>query len=289
MAESHLRSAILGRMQLDVNMFDSPSHQQRCEADGGARLFPAQADTGATNLAEVDLEQPPGTKTSEPPTASMVPQPRAAAETSERPENVSDSFPESEVESVTPEPPPMKRPSAKNKGKGFKRPAAAAEKSPADAEMEEPAEVEEPAMKRPAGKSAAKKRPAAADEDELGSGPPAPGAADAPGPESSLKRVKAERSYTSNDGNWEVGGNLTLNSFCLISISQCKVYTGLMAFVFHPCQVFVNTRQKGGCKGQKWMQYVYHPTGAVFKSLRTAVNMGFDPATCRDPELRASD
>ena len=36
------------------------------------------------------------------------------------------------------------------------------------------------------------------------------------------------------------------------------------------------------------MQYVYHPTGAVFKSLKTAVDAGFDPATCRDPELRAS-
>ena len=163
MAESHLRSAILGRMQLDVNMFDSPSHQQRCEADGGARLFPVQADTGATKSAEVDLEQPLDTKTSEPPTASMVPQPRAAAETSERPENVSDSFPESEVESVTPESPPMKRPSAKNKGKGssvllqLQKKVLQMLKRRSQLKWRSQLEVEERAMKRPAGKSAAKK------------------------------------------------------------------------------------------------------------------------------------
>ena len=222
--EAQLRAAILRNMQVDLNMWDSPSHLARCEADGGAELRQAGADTpsppepSAAAAAEMPKIEP------EPPAAAAAEVPKEAFEPSAgwemKPENVSETFQESDVEVGEPSPPRMKRPAAAVK---------AAPKEPSPPKMKRPAAAVKAAPKEPAAKKSLK-RPAAAEghpadaeleQDELGRAMKRPAAVEtekdegeqsspaAPDAEadSSWKRPKAERSYTSEDGAWEAGGN----------------------------------------------------------------------------------
>ena len=244
--EAQLRSAILRNMQLDLNMWDSPSHLARCEADGGATLRQAGTDTPSPPEPSAAAEMPKIEP--EPPAAAAAEVPKEAFEPSAgwemKPENVSETFVESDVEVEEPPPqkklpPPktMKRPAAAVKAapkepaakKNLKRPAAA-EEHPADAELEQ--DELGRAMKRPAVKSekdeglgASLKRPAAVEIEKDEGEQSSPAAPDAEA-DSSWKRPKAERSYTSEDGAWEAGGKNKIVLFFLIAASA-RGYTRL--------------------------------------------------------------
>ena len=191
--EAQLRSAILRNMQLDLNIWDSPSHRQRCEADGGGGAAFMQAGIDSPSPPEPSAAEAAGVPKNEPEpsAAAAAGLPKNGPEPSPGPKTQTQKRPAAAVKADTPKEPAAKR--------SLKRPAAA-EKRPADAEPAVKSEKDE-------GLGASLKRPAAAEieknEGELGSSFAAPDA-DA---DSSSKRPKAERSYSSQDGVWEAGGN----------------------------------------------------------------------------------